>query len=419
MVNLRAIPDSTPRTMLRTMMRRFIWILVGILGALVLVYLSQSSPLLVDTATLSRGPLTVSASEDGVTRIRERYEISTPLMGRLLRITHDVGDIVKADETVVARLEPPIASLLDPRAVAQAKARVMAAERRLEIAKLQGETSQAEAEHAESERIRLYQLRQQDAVSDAELKQAELEARLRADARRTAQYAIEIADYELELERAALLLTSSDDDTQGMELEIRAPIDGRVLRILQENSAVIAVGTVLMEVGDPHDLELIVDVLSRDAVKIKPGANVTINRWGGDTPLHGQVRYVEPSGFTKFSALGVEEQRVNVVIDLQEPAEQRQFLGDAFRVEADITLWHSDSVLRIPTSALYRIDDRWAAFFIENSIAIERELTIGQMNDVMAEVIDGAGEGETVIAYPSAQVRRNVRVRQRLVDAIQ
>jgi HlyD family secretion protein len=388
-------------------------LLLGCISAI--VYLLRPTPISIDTALVTTGPLTISAREDGLTRIRERYEISTPLAGRLIRITHEVGDSVIADQTVLARMEPTLPALLDPRSVAQAQARVRAAERRLEVARLRFETARAEAEHAESERVRLYQLSQQDAATDKELKEAELESKLRSDARRAAEYAIEIAEYELELENAALMITSGEENegTDVTELAIRAPINGRILRIHQENSAVIPAGTVLMELGDPADLELVVDVLSRDAVRVRPGASVTSNRWGGDRPLRGQVRYVEPAGFTKFSALGVEEQRVNVIIDLIEPADQRGALGDAFRVEAEITLWHAEDVLRIPTAALFRDGGRWAAFFVSDGVADQRELEIGQINESMAEVIGGAEAGQVVIVYPGDRVQPGTRVRSR------
>lgn len=398
--------------------RRIAMLLLGTVFISAVWYLLRPAPLSVDVATISVGPLTVTASEDGVTRIRERYEVSTPLAGRVLRLTHNVGDAVSADETILARMEPTHPDLLDPRAVAQAQARVMAAQRRLEIARLELQTAKARAEHAETERVRLYQLRAQDAVSEAELNEATLASQLKSDAQRAAQYAIEIADYELELERSALLLTTADGSNEAgkMELEIPAPIHGRILRILHENTAVVPAGTVLMEIGDPQDLEILVDVLSRDAVRIKPGASVRILRWGGDVPLHGTVRHVEPSGFTKFSALGVEEQRVNVVIDLVESAESRQSLGDAYRVEAEITLWHADKILKIPTHSLFRIGDKWAAFLVRDGLAIQRELKIGQMNDREAEVIEGAIEGEIVIEYPGDNVRSGLRVQARLAS---
>lgn len=392
--------------------RGLFWIGIAAAAMAAAIYLLQPDPVPVDLAVISRGPLTVTAREDGLTRIRERYEVSTPLTGRLLRITLDVGDEVVADQTVLARLEPTLPSLLDPRTVAQAQARVRAAERRLQLAKLQQATSRAEAEHAESERVRIYQLHQQGAASDTEHQQAELQARLTADAQRAAEYAVEIAHYEWELEKAALLLARGDDADmpEGMELVIRAPINGRVLRLQQENSAVVPAGTGLMEIGDPQDLELVVDVLSRDAVRIQPGAAVRVHRWGGEQPLHGSVRYVEPSGFTKYSALGVEEQRVNVIIDLTEPPEQRRTLGDAFRIEAEITLWETADALRIPTSALFRSGPAWATFIVRDGQAQLRQLEIGAMNDTFAEVLAGVEEGDTVIEYPGDRIEPGVAI---------
>lgn len=393
--------------------RGLIWAGVATLAIAAVVYLLQPDPIAVDLAVVSRGPLVVTAREDGLTRIRERYEVSTPLAGRLLRISLDVGDEVVAEQTVVARLEPTLPSLLDPRTVAQARARVQAAERRLQLAKLQQETARAEAEHAESERVRIYQLHQQGAASDSEQQLAELQARLTADARRAAEYTVEISQYEWELEKAALLLASGEDAAgvpAEMELVIRAPIDGRVLRMHQESSTVVAAGTVLMEIGDPKDLELVVDVLSRDAVRIKPGAAVRVHRWGGEQPLHGSVRYVEPSGFTKFSALGVEEQRVNVIIDLLEPPEQRHTLGDAFRIEAEITLWQTDAALRVPTSALFRVGEAWATFVVRDGVAQQQQLQVGAMNEAFAEVLSGVDEGDIVIEYPGDQIEAGVAI---------
>lgn len=379
------------------------------------VWWVRPEPVRVDFGEIRRGPLTITVRDEGMTRIRERFEVSTPLAGRLLRITLDVGDPVVAEQTILARMEPTLPSLLDPREVAAAEARVRAAERRLEVAKLRYDTARVEAEHAESERVRLYQLKSKDAVADAELDRAELQARLFAHAYRASQYAIEISEYEYELEKSALVLTKSDSTAgpDGMELVIRAPIAGRVLRLHHENSAVIPAGTVLMEIGDPRDLEVVVDVLSRDAVRIWPGAAVLIDAWGGVQPLGGRVRYVAPSGFTKVSALGVEEQRVNVVIDLEEPAERRESLGDQFRVEAEIIVWQADSVLTIPTAALFRGDQNWAAFVVRNGLAELRNLEIGQMNDSLAEVVSGLEPGEIVVVYPSDRVRHGARVVRR------
>ncbi len=269
----------------------------------------------------------VRIEEDGRTRIRERYVVSTPLTGRLLRITFDVGDSVSAAETIVARMQATDSTLLDPRAVAQAKARVRAAERKLEAAKSDLTKVTVEMTFAENEMGRLRQLRARNAASDLEFAQKELLFRQETEEARSAGFAVDIAKYELELERAALMLTDPEQrDNDEMELSIKAPIDGRILRIYQESTAVVIAGSPLMEVGDPSDLEIVADVLSRDAVRISAGDHVMLKHWGGDSPLQGRVRLIEPSGFTKLSALGVEEQRVNVIIDLSDPPESRKEL---------------------------------------------------------------------------------------------
>lgn len=388
---------------------------LGMLGLMLVVVWLRPAAIEVELANVDQGPLTVTVREEGRTRIRERYEVSTPLAGRLQRITLNVGDSVTAEQTILARMEPNLPSLLDPRAIAAAEARVRAADRRREVARLQWETARIEAEHAESERHRLYQLKLQEAVADSEMERAELEARLKADALRAAQYGVEIAQYEWELEKSALLLTKAEstDESDVMELAIPAPIDGRVLRLHQENSAAIQAGSVLMEIGDPQDLEVIVDVLSRDAVRIRAGADVVIERWGGERPLSGRVRSVEPSGFTKVSALGVEEQRVYVVVDLEDPVEARASLGDQFRVEAEITVWHADEVVRLPTPALFRRDRGWAAFVVRGGLIEVQSVEIGQMNESFAQVLGGIAVGETVIVYPGDRVRPGARVATR------
>ncbi len=388
---------------------------IGILLVGASAYVLRPDPVPVDLGGVDWRSLTLSVREAGLTRIRERYAISTPLDGRLQRITLKVGDQVNADQTVIARLEPTLPTLLDPRAIAQIKARVQAAQRRVEVAKLRLESATVEARHAEAERARIYQLYQQDAVAEAERQHAELQARLSTDAQRAAQYDVEICEFELELERAALLITESshEDSPADMLLTIRAPIDGRVLRMHQEHSAVIPAGTVLLEIGDPHDLEVVVDVLSRDAVKIQPGAAVTLHRWGGPQSLRGTVRYVEPSGYTKVSALGVEEQRVDVVIDFSDPPQQRAALGDAFRVEAEISLWHNPHVLTVPTAALFRSGEQWAAFVHADGRAQQQQVQLGQRNEQLAEVLDGLSPGVDVVLYPSEQIRTGTPIRSR------
>jgi HlyD family secretion protein len=400
---------------IQSKVRRFVWWAMGIalLAAAVVIAL-RPQPVLIDTAIASAGPLQVTVDEDGVTRIRERYIVSTPLSGRLLRIAFDVGDEVEASKTIIARMEPTDPTLLDPRTVAQARAHVKAAERKLAAAKSELVKAEAAVNFAETEMGRVRELQRKNAASEAEFDEKQLMFRQRTEETRVAGFAVEIAEYELELQKAALLLTDPDasDDTD-MELAIKAPIDGRILRIYQESAAVLNAGAPLMEIGDPADLEIVVDVLSRDAVRINPGSPVLLEQWGGDRPLAGRVRLVEPAGFTKLSALGVEEQRVNVIVDLVDPPEAREQLGDSFRVDCRVVIWQSDNSLRIPTSALFRVDDRWHVFAVIDGVAQLTSVKIGQNNGVQAEVMSGLDSGTTVVVHPGDDLADGVVVKQR------
>jgi HlyD family secretion protein len=369
---------------------------------------------MVDVAPVQRGPMQVLVEEDGKTRIRERYVVSAPLAGRLLRVTLDVGDPVVADQTILAVMEATDPELLDPRALAQAKSRVGAAERRLQSTQAELVRLESMLQFAEKEMGRVRQLVEQNAASEREFLERELEFRQRTEEVRSAGYKVDIAEYELQLERDALLLT--DPEHHGpheMELRIKAPIDGRVLRIYQESAAVLEAGSSLMEIGDPLDLEIVADVLSRDAVMIAPGNPVRLQHWGGEKPLAGRVRLVEPSGFTKLSALGVEEQRVNVVIDLNETADKRPQLGDGFRVDCQIIVWESPDILQVPTSALFRLNENWQVFTVTDSTAQMTTVDIGKNNGTWAEVRSGLSEGDRVITHPGDTIDHGVRVTQR------
>ena len=394
--------------------RGFYWLAVLLLVVASVAYAVRPVPILVDIAVAERGPMEVTVDEDGITRIRERYVVSTPLTGRLLRITFDVGDDVWADRTVIARMEPTDPTLLDPREIAQAQARVRAAERKLESAKSLLVKTEAAVNYAETEMGRQRTLKSQNAVSQTEFAEKELEFRQSTEDARSAGFAVDIAEYELQLEKAALLLTDPESASQSeMELAIQAPIEGRILRIYQESTTVVTAGSPLMEIGDPTDLEIVADVLSRDAVLIKPGAAVRLEHWGGDRPLAGLVRLVEPSGFTKLSALGVEEQRVNTVIDLVDPPDMRPTLGDNFRVDCRVTVWSHDDVLQIPTSALFRVDGEWTVFAVENDRAKETTVQIGHSNGRIAEVLDGLEINTPVIMHPGDSIRDEAPVQLR------
>jgi HlyD family secretion protein len=379
-------------------------------------------PLLVDLATAEIGPMTLAIEEDGITRIRERHVISTPLTGRMQRLEFEVGDSITEGTTIV-RMLPTNSALLDPRAVLQAEARVQAAERRVASSLAALSKANVSAHQAELDMSRARTLRSTNAISDAEFEKTESDYQMAQQEAKQAEFAVDIANYELELEKAALVLTSpQNEDPQStgdnapavvMELPIQSPIDGRILKIYQESTVVLQAGAPLVEIGDPSDLEIVVDVLSRDAVKISSGDDVQIVNWGSDEPLVGRVRLVEPSGFTKISALGVEEQRVNVIVDFVSDRSTRRGLGDNFRVDCRIIIWKDDTVLNVPSSALFRLDQQWYLFTVRDGLARRTPVAVGRDNGESAQILDGLNAGDVVILYPSDSLAEGKLVAQR------
>jgi HlyD family secretion protein len=386
---------------------------VVVVGAVVYALLPQ--PVGVDAATIERGLLRVTVDEDGQTRIRERYVVSSPLSGRLLRIDLEPGDEVKAGDTLIARIEPTAPDLLDPRARAQAQARLNGAEARLQQVGPELQKALVAMQYAETELARERGLLERNATSRLNLEEKELLFRTRTAEYNAAKFAEEIARFEKELAEAALLRTQPEGETiaEDWYFEIKAPIDGRVLRVIQESATVVTPGTSLVELGDPSDLEVIVDVLSHDAVKVLPGAKAFLEHWGGERPLIGTVRLVEPSGFTKISALGVEEQRVWVIVDFDDPKEGRVTLGDGFRVEARIVIWEEPDVLKVPVGALFRSGADWAVFVIKDGRVEQRPVKVGQRSGLEAQILEGVSEGDVVVVHPSDQVVPGVKVYRR------
>lgn len=388
---------------------------LAIVGGVVYAFLPQ--PVVVDTAEVTRGSLEVTVNEDGRTRIKERYFVSTPLAGRLRRVELEPGDPVVARETVLATILPDTPGLLDPRERAQAEARVSAAQAAVSRAKTNIDAAQIAREIAESQHERLRRLDERNAASEKQLEDATLAMRARQEEYRAAEFSLDIAEFELQQAQAALErfepMSDEETPTGDWHFEIKSPITGRVLRVLQESATVLPAGTQLIELGDPTNLELEVDVLSTDAVKIDRGDRIRLEHWGGDEPLMGVVRLVEPSAFTKISALGVEEQRVYVIGDLATSDEQRSNLGDAFRFEARIVVWQGDDVLRVPTSALFRQGDEWAVFVVNDHHAVLRPVQLGHRNPDAAEILDGLEAGEQVIVYPSDRIQAGIAVEPR------
>ncbi|MHA3773968.1 efflux RND transporter periplasmic adaptor subunit [Verrucomicrobiota bacterium sgz303538] len=374
------------------------WIIGMAVVAAVIAGLSPK-PIPVEVADVHRAPLTVSVSEEGKTRIRHRYTISPPVSGFLKRPELRAGARIEAGKTVLAIIQAEPASLLNPRTQTEAEARVKAAEALLNQRETELERARSAADLAEKERKRTAALRKSGSASARETDQAETEATLRAREQRSAEFAINVAQFEVQQARAALL-QAQGGESSGEPLKLIAPVNGFVLNVFEESARVIAVGTQIMEVGDTADLEAEIELLSTDAAGVQPGAEVIIERWGGPNPLRARVSLVEPAAFTKVSALGVEEQRVRVRVDFVDPVPPELLLGDRYRVEARIVTSHSPDVLQIPTGALFRRGGDWMCFVLGGGKARLQKVEIGHNNGVQAEVLTGIESGEKVIMHP-------------------
>lgn len=395
-------------------LKRIFSILIGAGLLAALAYSFRPQPVGVDVQTVERGLLQVTVDEDGKTRIQEPYTVSAPLAGNLLRIELDPGDQVYAGKTLLAVIEPSDPALLDAREIAQSEARVRAAEAKLRQAEPEREQARAALDYAESELGRAGQLFERKALSKDEYEEKSMLARMRTEEYRSARLSEEISRYELEVAKAALLRTKPGEMSAAeLRFELRSPISGSVFRVLKKSACVVSAGAALLEVGDTTDLEMEIDVLSSDGVKIHPGDKVIIEQWGGEQPLTGRVRLVEPSAFTKISALGVEEQRVNVIADFIDPPDRRPTLGDAFRIEARIVIWEESNVLKVPTSALFRNGQGWMVFAVKEGRAQLREVEVGHRNGLEAEILKGLDEGEQVIVHPGDKVKDGVRIFER------
>lgn len=386
-------------------LRRSLSVLLVMMIVAGIVYSFRPQPIDVDWSVIARGSLEVTVNEDGRSRVREKYTVSTPLAGQLQRIVLNPGDEVVPGETLLATILPSEPGLLDPRERNSAEARVKMAESGVERSQANATAAQVAYGHAKSVLERRIRLRQEQASGDQEVEDAEMLSKMRAEELRSAEFAREIARFELDLAQAALIRTRPGDESAGQSwhLDIVAPIQGRVLRLFQESVSVLPAGTPFMEIGNANDLELEVDVLSTDAVKIRAGAKMAIEHWGGETVLEARVRLVEPGAFTKVSALGVEEQRVNVIGDFVSPPPTN--FGDRYRFEARIVVWSGDDLLKVPMSALFRQGQDWAVFVINPTDLAERRIVqIGHRNADEAEVLGGLQEQERVVIFPSDQV---------------
>lgn len=390
-------------------MRRLLpWFGLLLLGSLVAWGLWPQA-VVVEVGTVERGTLTVHVSEEGRTRIRNRYVVSAPVTGTMRRVSLKPGDGVESGVTVLTVLEPSAAPLVDPRARVQAEAAVAAREAALGQLKESRIAAESVLRLAEAERARVLALDQKGALSESDRERVESEALVRAAELRAIGFSIQVAEHELAQARA--VLDRPAGLAPGNRIELKSPVSGRVLKVFQESAAVLAAGTPILEIGDPADLEIEAEILSRDAVAIGEGDPVVIDQWGGDEPLKGRVRRVEPAAFTKISALGVEEQRVLVLCDLLDPAAAAGRLGDRFRVELRVAVWHADDTLRVPAGALFRQGSDWKAFVHREGRARLVSVRAGRSDGRMSEVLGGLDAGVEVLLHPPDVVRDGTRVR--------
>ena len=368
-------------------------------------------PVIIETGVVARSPLTARVSEEGKTRVRNRYVVAAPLAGKMRRVTLKAGDPVAADTTVLTTIEPAAPPLLDPRARAQAEAVVAMQEAAHGKAAQALEAAKAGLVLAETERGRMRSVKQQGTLSESDRDRMEAEAAIKAAEARAAEFALKVVDYELAQARATLERPAAAlaDNT----CEVKSPVSGRVLKVLQESETMVAPGTQIVEVGDPNDLEIEAEILSRDAVTIHPGDPVDIDQWGGERPLRGRVRRIEPAAFTKISALGVEEQRVIVLSDLVDPPESAKALGDRYRVEVRVEVWHADSVLTVPSGALFREGNAWKTYIYQNGKARLTPLEAGHTDGTHTEIISGLKPDDRVLLHPPDVVKDGTSVKER------
>jgi len=397
------------------MKRLIIWGGLACLLLLALILAFMPRPVRVDLFTVTSRPMTVTVDAEGQTRVHDTFILSAPVAGRMRRINLDVGDAVVANETVVAEIEPGDPTFLDPRSASQARAAVQAAESASDLATAELERANAELEFATAEYQRARRLFSERTITRREADEAERFYKTAVAAVATANAALQVRRFELSQAQAQLLSPEETLNRQGdcPCIKITAPVNGTVLQVPNNSARVVQAGEMLLQIGDPADLEIAADFLSADAVRIAPGMQVYIDNWGGDAPLEGIVRRVEPFGFTKVSALGIEEQRVNVIIDLTSPRQQWIRLGHGYQVDVRVVLWQSETALAVPLTALFRDDGNWALFRLQAGRAVLQPVELGRDNGLVAQVLDGVEPLQKIVLHPSDRVAAGTRIKSR------
>jgi HlyD family secretion protein len=388
-------------------LKRHLRLILGIVvvAAIVVVALWPES-MEVDVVTVARGPMLVTIDEEGETRVRDRFVVSAPVTGRLQRIELEPGDVVTRGTTVLARLTPAESPLLDPRTRGELTAASEAARAAVGQAQADRDRAAAALERARVTVTRQEALAAAGAVARDSLDAAQTSLKTAEEAMRAAEFTVTRVEYELQLARARLQAPPASGGT----VTVISPVDGVILRRVRESESIVPAGEPLLEIGDPSRIEIVSDLLSTDAVRVQPGAQVIVEQWGGPRPLNGSVRRVEPSGFMKVSALGVEEQRVNVLVDVPElPPEARQ-LGDGYRVEIRVVTWQADEVVNVPVGTLFRRGEDWAVFAVDTGIARLQMVQVGQRNESAAQIVGGLEPGQSIVLHPPDTLEDGTRV---------
>ena len=379
------------------------------------IWFGWPRPIAVDIATVAKGPMEVTVDDEAKTRVRHIYTVSAPLAGKVLRTSRHVGDQVTADETVVAIMQPTTPSFHDVRSHEELQAALAAAEAAVRLAEAEVRRIEAALAFSRIELQRAQALAPTGAISLKALDKAKFDVETNEAALASTKAQLEVRRNERASVAARLIDPSSSAAPQSDPaccVQIRAPVTGRILKIIQESEAIVHAGAPLIDIGDPADLEVVADLLSTDAVQVKPGASVRIDGWGG-SPIQGRVTRVDPAGFLKVSALGIEEQRVRTTIDFVDPPETWSRLGHDYRVIVHVTIWQATDVLMVPVGALFRKDDNWAVFTVANGRARTTLVQIGHRNTRMAEVISGLSDGDRVVLHPSDRVKEGISVSAR------
>ncbi len=390
--------------------RTVFWAGAVVLLIVLLTLAFRPTPVPVDAGATWRGPMQVTVRDEGRTRVRDEYIVYAPVSGQLQRVSFKPGAAVAAGQ-VVARIMPGDPAFLDARERAEAQAAVRAAEAAASAARAELARAEAQARFARTELGRVESLRERNLVSAEALDQAQLALRTAEAARATAADSVRMRDAELEAARVRLTRPAGGN---GEPVDVLTPVSGRVLRVARESAGVIAAGQEILSVGDPNELEVVIEMLTTDAVLVEPGAEVIIEDWSRlREPLAGRVRLVEPYGFRKISALGVEEQRVNVIVDFTGPPAEWRALGHGYRVEAAIVTWRADDVVQVPVPALFRNEGHWALFRIASGRATRTPVEIGRDNGQSAQVLSGIEPGTSVVLYPGEEIGDGTRVELR------